>query len=165
MIPTQTERKKDQVEMKGIRGDGKTRTRYPDYAETASGVQYKDVKVGSGETPKDGERVVIDWWVATDPLVLLFPWNRGFIALSLPQLHLHRGVVSRNDPRFAGWVFSLATFLQTKIHQTLWEGFTAPHSVDEVACYSLCGRLERCCRHIPVVLVIDLLTGDWSHPL
>lgn len=47
--------------MKGIRGDGKTRTKYPDYTETASGVQYKDVKVGAGEMPKDGERVVIDW--------------------------------------------------------------------------------------------------------
>lgn len=49
------------VEMKGIRGEGKTKTKYPDYTETASGIQYKDVKVGSGDTPKDGERVVIDW--------------------------------------------------------------------------------------------------------
>jgi len=57
----ETERKKDQVEMKGIRGDSKTRTKYPDYTETASGVQYKDVKAGAGEMPKDGERVVIDW--------------------------------------------------------------------------------------------------------
>ncbi|XP_042500517.1 peptidyl-prolyl cis-trans isomerase FKBP19, chloroplastic isoform X3 [Macadamia integrifolia] len=46
-----------------IRGKdyGKTKMRYPDYAETESGLQYKDLRAGSGPTPKMGETVVVDW--------------------------------------------------------------------------------------------------------
>ncbi|KAE9454743.1 hypothetical protein C3L33_13293, partial [Rhododendron williamsianum] len=46
-----------------IRGKdyGKTKMRYPDYTETESGLQYKDLRVGSGPTPKVGETVVVDW--------------------------------------------------------------------------------------------------------
>nr|XP_027100461.1 peptidyl-prolyl cis-trans isomerase FKBP19, chloroplastic-like isoform X2 [Coffea arabica] len=40
---------------------GKTKMRYPDYIETESGLQYKDLRVGSGPTPKIGETVVVDW--------------------------------------------------------------------------------------------------------
>ncbi|KAJ4842707.1 Peptidyl-prolyl cis-trans isomerase fkbp19, chloroplastic [Turnera subulata] len=40
---------------------GKTKMRYPDYTETESGLQYKDLRVGSGRTPKMGETVVVDW--------------------------------------------------------------------------------------------------------
>ncbi|KAM7487061.1 hypothetical protein LguiB_024545 [Lonicera macranthoides] len=40
---------------------GKTKMRYPDYTETESGLQYKDLRVGSGPTPKNGQMVVIDW--------------------------------------------------------------------------------------------------------
>ncbi|KAL8519926.1 hypothetical protein ACS0TY_010745 [Phlomoides rotata] len=40
---------------------GKTKMRYPDYTETDSGLQYKDLRVGSGPTPKIGETVVVDW--------------------------------------------------------------------------------------------------------
>ena len=35
--------------------------RYPDYVMTASGLQYKDMRLGSGETPKVGQIAVIDW--------------------------------------------------------------------------------------------------------
>ncbi|KAI8526743.1 hypothetical protein RHMOL_Rhmol12G0019700 [Rhododendron molle] len=46
-----------------IRGKdyGKTKMRYQDYTETESGLQYKDLRVGSGPTPKVGETVVVDW--------------------------------------------------------------------------------------------------------
>jgi FKBP-type peptidyl-prolyl cis-trans isomerase len=40
---------------------GKPRTYYPDYVQVKSGLQYKVVKEGDGESPKDGDRAVIDW--------------------------------------------------------------------------------------------------------
>jgi len=45
----------------GFRGDGKTKSRFSDFNLTASGLQYRDFKLGSGEPPKKGERVVVDW--------------------------------------------------------------------------------------------------------
>ncbi|KAK4488731.1 hypothetical protein RD792_004512, partial [Penstemon davidsonii] len=38
---------------------GKTKMRYPDYTQTNSGLQYKDLRVGSGPIPKIGEVVVV----------------------------------------------------------------------------------------------------------
>ncbi|KDP23254.1 hypothetical protein JCGZ_23087 [Jatropha curcas] len=51
------------ADMPAIRGKdyGKTRMRYPDYTETESGLQYKDLRVGDGPKPKMGQTVVIDW--------------------------------------------------------------------------------------------------------
>ncbi|XP_027100460.1 peptidyl-prolyl cis-trans isomerase FKBP19, chloroplastic-like [Coffea arabica] len=51
------------ADMPALRGKdyGKTKMRYPDYIETESGLQYKDLRVGSGPTPKIGETVVVDW--------------------------------------------------------------------------------------------------------
>lgn len=51
------------ADMPALRGKdyGKTKMRYPDYIETESGLQYKDLRVGSGSTPKIGETVVVDW--------------------------------------------------------------------------------------------------------
>ncbi|PIM98043.1 FKBP-type peptidyl-prolyl cis-trans isomerase [Handroanthus impetiginosus] len=51
------------ADMPALRGKdyGKTKMRYPDYIETNSGLQYKDLRVGSGPTPKIGETVVVDW--------------------------------------------------------------------------------------------------------
>jgi len=43
------------------RGYGKARTKYPDFVQTASGLQYKDVREGKGNSPTVGDRVVIDW--------------------------------------------------------------------------------------------------------
>ncbi|KAG6788030.1 hypothetical protein POTOM_004083 [Populus tomentosa] len=40
---------------------GKTKMRYPDYTETESGLQYKDLRAGNGPLPKMGETVVVDW--------------------------------------------------------------------------------------------------------
>jgi hypothetical protein len=34
---------------------------YPDYTKTETGLQYKDVKTGSGASPEPGDRVVFDW--------------------------------------------------------------------------------------------------------
>mmetsp|Transcript_7756 Transcript_7756/g.23473 ORF Transcript_7756/g.23473 Transcript_7756/m.23473 type:complete len:248 (+) Transcript_7756:63-806(+) len=50
-------------DMPAIRGRnfGKERTVYPDFTLTDSGLQYKDVRTGSGPTPRDGDRVVVDW--------------------------------------------------------------------------------------------------------
>ncbi|KAJ4720339.1 Peptidylprolyl isomerase [Melia azedarach] len=51
------------ADMPALRGKdyGKTKMRYPDYIETESGLQFKDLRVGNGPTPKMGETVVVDW--------------------------------------------------------------------------------------------------------
>lgn len=51
------------ADMPALRGKdyGKSRMKYPDYTETESGLQYKDLRTGSGDTPKPGETVVVDW--------------------------------------------------------------------------------------------------------
>ncbi|XP_073146313.1 peptidyl-prolyl cis-trans isomerase FKBP19, chloroplastic [Henckelia pumila] len=51
------------ADMPALRGKdyGKTKMRYPDYTETNSGLQYKDLRLGSGPSPKTGEIVVVDW--------------------------------------------------------------------------------------------------------
>lgn len=38
--------------------------RYPDFTMTDSGLQYKDLREGTGETPQAGDVLVVDWWVA-----------------------------------------------------------------------------------------------------
>uniref|UniRef100_A0A1D1YSX3 Peptidyl-prolyl cis-trans isomerase FKBP19, chloroplastic n=1 Tax=Anthurium amnicola TaxID=1678845 RepID=A0A1D1YSX3_9ARAE len=49
------------ADMPALRGKdyGKTKMRFPDYTETASGLQFKDLRIGDGPTPKMGEIVVI----------------------------------------------------------------------------------------------------------
>lgn len=37
------------------------RTYFPDYEVTASGLQYKDFKAGSGARPSKGDKVLVDW--------------------------------------------------------------------------------------------------------
>ncbi|PIA31404.1 hypothetical protein AQUCO_04900006v1 [Aquilegia coerulea] len=51
------------ADMPALRGKdyGKTKMSYPDYTETASGLQYKDLRPGNGPSPKMGETVVVDW--------------------------------------------------------------------------------------------------------
>lgn len=50
-------------QMEALKGKdyGKVRTKYPDYVSTDSGLQYKDLRDGSGDTAKDGSHVTIDW--------------------------------------------------------------------------------------------------------
>ncbi|KAK7272873.1 hypothetical protein RIF29_13913 [Crotalaria pallida] len=51
------------ADMPALRGKdyGKSKMRYPDYTETESGLQYKDLRPGYGPKPKNGETVVVDW--------------------------------------------------------------------------------------------------------
>ncbi|KAK7394188.1 hypothetical protein VNO78_14709 [Psophocarpus tetragonolobus] len=51
------------ADMPALRGKdyGKTKMRYPDYTQTASGLQYKDLRPGNGPKPKTGDTVVVDW--------------------------------------------------------------------------------------------------------
>lgn len=51
------------ADMPALRGKdyGKSKMKYPDYNETQSGLQYKDLRLGEGPTPKMGETVVVDW--------------------------------------------------------------------------------------------------------
>ncbi|KAK4265163.1 hypothetical protein QN277_026249 [Acacia crassicarpa] len=51
------------ADMPALRGKdyGKTKMRFPDYTETESGLQYKDLRVGDGPNPKVGDTVVVDW--------------------------------------------------------------------------------------------------------
>ncbi|KAL3133141.1 hypothetical protein ABBQ38_007035 [Trebouxia sp. C0009 RCD-2024] len=50
-------------QMEALKGKdyGKVRTKYPDYVLTDSGLQYKDLRDGSGDTASNGSRVTIDW--------------------------------------------------------------------------------------------------------
>ena len=49
--------------MEGLKGKdyGKTRMSYQDYTTTKSGLQYADLRPGSGDTPAPGDTVVVDW--------------------------------------------------------------------------------------------------------
>ena len=40
---------------------GKSPMKFPDYESTESGLQYKDLREGSGAQPRDGDTCVIDW--------------------------------------------------------------------------------------------------------
>ncbi|CAI5516557.1 unnamed protein product [Closterium sp. Naga37s-1] len=40
---------------------GKSRMKYADYTETDSGLQFKDLREGTGPTPQPGDLVVVDW--------------------------------------------------------------------------------------------------------
>lgn len=40
---------------------GKTKMKFTDYTQTETGLQFKDAKLGTGETPSIGDRVVFDW--------------------------------------------------------------------------------------------------------
>lgn len=49
--------------MEALKGKdyGKSRTVYPDFTLTPSGLQFKDLREGTGETPKPGDTLVVDW--------------------------------------------------------------------------------------------------------
>ncbi|KAK9076236.1 hypothetical protein SSX86_004569 [Deinandra increscens subsp. villosa] len=51
------------ADMPALKGKdyGKSKMKYPDYAETSSGLQYKDLRAGNGTMPKKGDIVVVDW--------------------------------------------------------------------------------------------------------
>mmetsp|Transcript_39118 Transcript_39118/g.65724 ORF Transcript_39118/g.65724 Transcript_39118/m.65724 type:complete len:280 (-) Transcript_39118:156-995(-) len=51
------------VDLPALRGKGygKPVTIYSDYVQTDSGLQYKDLRMGAGAQPKNGDDVVIDW--------------------------------------------------------------------------------------------------------
>lgn len=49
--------------MEALKGKdyGKPRMTYPDFTMTPSGLQYKDLREGTGESPRDGDVLVVDW--------------------------------------------------------------------------------------------------------
>ncbi|CAI7801454.1 unnamed protein product [Closterium sp. NIES-53] len=51
------------ADMPALRGKdyGKSRMKYADYTETDSGLQFKDLREGTGPTPQPGDLVVVDW--------------------------------------------------------------------------------------------------------
>ncbi|CAM6092442.1 unnamed protein product [Calypogeia fissa] len=51
------------TDMPALRGKdyGKSKMSYPDYVQTESGLQYKDLRDGVGPNPREGDIVVIDW--------------------------------------------------------------------------------------------------------
>ena len=40
---------------------GKSTTFFPDFEVTPSGLQFKDFKLGAGEQPTAGDKVLVDW--------------------------------------------------------------------------------------------------------
>ncbi|KAJ0046128.1 hypothetical protein Pint_05405 [Pistacia integerrima] len=65
------------TDMPALRGKdyGKTKMRYPDYTETDSGLQYKDLRLGSGPTPKMGETVVVRRYHNVSIMALPVDWD------------------------------------------------------------------------------------------
>ena len=49
------------VKMEGLRGEGKATTLYPDFSQSDTGLQFKDYKLGTGEAPAAGDRVLVEW--------------------------------------------------------------------------------------------------------
>jgi FKBP-type peptidyl-prolyl cis-trans isomerase len=51
------------VDMAAIKGRdyGKSPMKFEDYESTPEGLQYKDIRVGTGPSPSDGDTCVIDW--------------------------------------------------------------------------------------------------------
>ncbi|KAA8499804.1 Peptidyl-prolyl cis-trans isomerase FKBP19, chloroplastic [Porphyridium purpureum] len=51
------------VKMEGLQGKdyGKQAMTYSDFVRTDSGLQYKDVRVGTGKQPEEGDRAVLKW--------------------------------------------------------------------------------------------------------
>lgn len=60
-LPAAAEPKFEQMEALKGKDYGKVRTKYPDYVLTDSGLQYKDLRDGSGDTAAHGSHVTIDW--------------------------------------------------------------------------------------------------------
>lgn len=50
-------------EMPALQGKdyGKSRTQYPDFVQLDSGLQFKDLKTGDGQSASNGKEVVVDW--------------------------------------------------------------------------------------------------------
>lgn len=42
-------------------GDGEGMRRYSDYVRTPSGLQYQDLRPGTGKDARDGAQVTVDW--------------------------------------------------------------------------------------------------------
>lgn len=61
VLPARAEQKYEQMEALKGKDYGKVRTKYPDFILTDSGLQYKDLRDGSGGVAKDGSRVTVDW--------------------------------------------------------------------------------------------------------
>lgn len=51
----------ENVRMDGINGPGKSKTFFSDFTSSSSGLQFKDYKPGTGATPKEGDRVTLEW--------------------------------------------------------------------------------------------------------
>ncbi|KAL3700337.1 hypothetical protein R1sor_018359 [Riccia sorocarpa] len=51
------------ADMPALRGKdyGKSKMRFPDYVETPSGLQYKDLREGTGPAAEEGDQVMVDW--------------------------------------------------------------------------------------------------------
>eukprot|EP00877_Chromochloris_zofingiensis_P001099 jgi/Chrzof1/10990/Cz05g19230.t1 len=53
----------DYEPMEALKGKdyGKSRMKYGDYTQTASGLQFQDLRDGSGESPQPGDTCIVDW--------------------------------------------------------------------------------------------------------
>lgn len=59
--------------------------RYPDFTTTDSGLQFKDMREGTGETPRPGDTLVVDWWVKC--MVRLLYGSQRQHSLCSPTVH------------------------------------------------------------------------------
>lgn len=73
---------------------GKSRMTYSDYVSTESGLQYQDLKVGTGVLPAKGNTVVVDWAGVT-----IGYYGRPFEARNKPR----GGAFTGDEKEFFRW--------------------------------------------------------------
>jgi len=60
-VSSSCEAVEENVRLGGLNGPGKPKTFFSDFSLTDSGLQFKDFKQGSGPSPKQGDRVALEW--------------------------------------------------------------------------------------------------------
>jgi len=83
-------------DMPAIRGRqfGKERILYKDFSLTPSGLQYKDVRIGTGNSPNDGDRIVVDWE----------GYTIGYYGRIFESKNKVKGGAFENDKDFFRWI-------------------------------------------------------------
>ncbi|KOO21175.1 fkbp-like peptidyl-prolyl cis-trans isomerase family protein [Chrysochromulina tobinii] len=62
LLPSQGARALEEtVRMPGLNGPGKSKTFFSDFELSATGLQFKDYKLGAGAAPKVGDKVSLEW--------------------------------------------------------------------------------------------------------
>ena len=109
------------VRMPGLNGPGKSKTFFSDFELSATGLQFKDYKLGAGAAPKLGDKVSLEWTGVTV----------GYQG---------RYFETRNKPK--GGAFADDGFLQEPLAFTVGDGMVIP-AIDEAVRGMASGGIRR----------------------